>query len=70
MGGVLQIFFSAGEAKVASGITDRGGGGGDAWCTAFVAGVEGSSYHDHRGGGFAVGRKRRLNNIPSICVPM
>lgn len=48
MGGVLQIFFNAGEASLSlpsldvSAETD---GVGAAWCKAFVAGVEGVEFY-------------------------
>lgn len=55
MGGVLQIFFNAGEATVAQ-IPDaaaagpHGVGAGDAWCQMFIAGVESKGAEEGGGG--------------------
>lgn len=63
MGGVLQIFFSAGEASLAStagsGVLQGGEGGGAAWCRAFVAGVEGVQFY----GGAKAGMRTVLDAI-------
>ena len=72
MGGVLQIFFSAGEASLASqeppgsaADSKKGGGGegrdsvGAAWCRAFVAGVEGVEFY----GGAKAGMRTVLDAI-------
>lgn len=73
MGGVLQIFFSAGEASLAaqepprsavdSGEGGGGGGGGGgvdaAWCRAFVAGVEGVEFY----GGAKAGMRTVLDAV-------
>lgn len=68
MGGVLQIFFSAGEAALSSPkpAVDSGGGeggGGDGvgapWCQAFVAGVEGVEFY----GGAKAGMRTVLDAI-------
>lgn len=67
MGGVLQIFFSAGEACLSSSKLavnseggERGGDGvGAAWCRAFVAGVEGVEFY----GGAKAGMRTVLDAI-------
>lgn len=64
MGGVLQIFFSAGDAALSSPTpaVGEGGdaeGGGTAWCRAFVAGVEGVEFY----GGAKAGMRTVLDAV-------
>lgn len=64
MGGVLQIFFSAGDAALSSSTAavEKGGeaeGGGAAWCRAFVAGVDGVEFY----GGAKAGMRTVLDAI-------
>eukprot|EP00752_Nemacystus_decipiens_P007043 g6316.t1 len=64
MGGVLQIFFSAGDAALSSPTpeVEKGGeaeGAGTAWCRAFVAGVEGVEFY----GGAKAGMRTVLDAV-------
>lgn len=61
MGGVLQIFFSAGDAALSSSTpaVEEAEGGGTAWCRAFVAGVEGVEFY----GGAKAGMRTVLDAV-------
>ena len=59
MGGVLQIFFSAGDAALSSPAHTGEEGGGTAWCRAFVAGVEGVEFY----GGAKAGMRTVLDAV-------
>lgn len=65
MGGVLQIFFSAGDACLSrsssssSSAEGQQDGGGAAWCRAFVAGVEGVEFY----GGARAGMRTVLDAV-------
>lgn len=59
MGGVLQIFFSAGDAALSSPSPAVEEGGGTAWCRAFVAGVEGVEFY----GGAKAGMRTVLDAV-------
>eukprot|EP00903_Cladosiphon_okamuranus_P013498 g12572.t1 len=59
IGGVLQIFFSAGDAALSSPSPALEEGGGKAWCRAFVAGVEGVEFY----GGARAGMRTVLDAI-------
>lgn len=59
MGGVLQIFFSAGDAALSSPTPAVKEGGGGAWCQAFVAGVEGVEFY----GGAKAGMRTVLDAV-------
>lgn len=69
MGGVLQIFFSAGDAALSSpppppsssspSQEQEQEGGGAAWCRAFVAGVVGVEFY----GGAKAGMRTVLDAI-------
>lgn len=66
MGGVLQIFFSAGDAGLspspsssAAAVVEGQQEGGRAWCRAFVAGVEGVEFY----GGAKAGMRTVLDAV-------
>lgn len=60
MGGVLQIFFSAGDAALSpSPAVAAEEGSGAAWCRAFVAGVEGVEFY----GGAKAGMRTVLDAV-------
>ncbi len=63
MGGVLQIFFSAGDAALSPSPSPaaaaEGGSSGAAWCRAFVAGVEGVEFY----GGAKAGMRTVLDAV-------
>ncbi|CAM9954739.1 unnamed protein product [Choristocarpus tenellus] len=61
MGGVLQIFFGAGEAKLAAEVNPVSGArvGSGGWPEAFVAGVEGVKVY----GGAEVGMRTVLDAV-------